>query len=176
MDKLGPKQLRVPLCVPVCPSIVASLLVFLRQSPEVHTMWVRKYNVCNPFPKLSDMQMHYNPPRRQLHSDFGDFNNGVCHVLKITVVESNPDMGLLTKQTVCFSPDLLATANTTSTMTTSVVSNRVLLVLVSVVGWRADRHNYIVSTMFFFLNFFSKSCGLCTLFVHCPIIQLSVGS
>ena len=29
---------------------------------------------------------------RQLHSDFGDFNHGVCHVLEFAVAESNPDI------------------------------------------------------------------------------------
>ena len=36
-------------------------------------------------------------PRRQLHSDFGDFSNGVCYVMKIAKTESNPDMELLTQ-------------------------------------------------------------------------------
>ena len=33
-------------------------------------------------------------PLQQLHSDFRDFDNGVCCVMKIiTIAESNPDMG-----------------------------------------------------------------------------------
>ena len=38
------------------------------------------------------------PPFRQLHFDFGDFNNEVCHVIKVTVAESNPDTGLFNTQ------------------------------------------------------------------------------
>ena len=37
----------------------------------------------------SDIKVHRYPPLRQLQSDFRDFNNGVCHVMKITVAESN---------------------------------------------------------------------------------------
>ena len=42
--------------------------------------------------------------------DFGDFNDGVDHVMKIAkpTAESNPDVGLLTQQTVCVSPGVLA--------------------------------------------------------------------
>ena len=36
-----------------------------------------------------------SPPIWQLHSDFGNFNNGVCDVMKITIAESNPDIELL---------------------------------------------------------------------------------
>ena len=35
------------------------------------------------------------PPPQQLRSDFGGFHNGVCHVMKITTAESDPDLGLL---------------------------------------------------------------------------------
>ena len=35
--------------------------------------------------------------RRQLHSDFGDFSNGVRYVMKIAKTKSNPDMELLTQ-------------------------------------------------------------------------------
>ena len=31
---------------------------------------------------------------RQLHSDVGEFNNGVCHIRKTAIADSNPDMGL----------------------------------------------------------------------------------
>ena len=34
-----------------------------------------------------------------LHVDFRDFGDGVCHVTKITVAESNPDIEPLTQQT-----------------------------------------------------------------------------
>ena len=47
--------------------------------------------------------MQCSPPIRQLHSDFGDFNNGVYYIMKITIAKRNPDMGLLTQQTICFS-------------------------------------------------------------------------
>ena len=30
--------------------------------------------------------------QQQLHSDFGDFNNKVCHGVNVTTAESNPDM------------------------------------------------------------------------------------
>ena len=33
-----------------------------------------------------------------------DFDNGVCHTMKITVAEVYPDLGLLTQQTVFFTP------------------------------------------------------------------------
>ena len=45
-------------------------------------------------------------PLRQLHSDLGDLNYGVCSVMKITRAEHNPDMEHLTQQT-CFSPNVL---------------------------------------------------------------------
>ena len=32
------------------------------------------------------------PPLLLLHSDLGDFNTGLCHVMKISIAESNPDM------------------------------------------------------------------------------------
>ena len=41
-------------------------------------------HLCN----LSDVQVPCNPPLRQLHFDFGDFNNGVCHFMKIATAES----------------------------------------------------------------------------------------
>ena len=47
---------------------------------------------------------------RQLHFDFGDLNNGVCHIMKIAIAESNPDMGLLAHQTFSCSFDVLARA------------------------------------------------------------------
>ena len=34
----------------------------------------------------------------QLLSNFEDFNNAVCHVVKITTAESSPDVGFLTQQ------------------------------------------------------------------------------
>ena len=49
--------------------------------------------MCNRFPApvctLSYIQVHCYTPLRQLHADFGDFSNGVCHV-KITIAGRNP--------------------------------------------------------------------------------------
>ena len=39
-------------------------------------------------------------PFHQLHSRLGDFSIGVCHVMKITIAEINPDLGLFTQQTL----------------------------------------------------------------------------
>ena len=41
------------------------------------------------------------PPLQQLHSDLlhsdlWDFGSGVCHVMKITIADSNPNMAVLT--------------------------------------------------------------------------------
>ena len=49
------------------------------------------------------------PPVRQLLSDTGDFNKGVCHVAKIAVAESDPDMGLfnVTNKHFCFCPNVV---------------------------------------------------------------------
>ena len=35
---------------------------------------------------------------------FGDFSGEVCHAMKVTVAESNPDTGILTQQMFCISP------------------------------------------------------------------------
>ena len=72
---------------------------------------------------LSYIQMHYYLPLQQLHFSFGDFSNRVCHFLKIFVVESSLDMGLLIQQTVCSSPKVLASANMMMIMTVSVGSH-----------------------------------------------------
>ena len=40
------------------------------------------------------MQVLCYLPLQQLQSDFGDFNNGVRHVSKITLAENDPDLGL----------------------------------------------------------------------------------
>ena len=39
-------------------------------------------------------------------ADFGDFNNGVCDVMKIAIAESNSGTGLVIQYTLCFSPDV----------------------------------------------------------------------
>ena len=36
----------------------------------------------------------YLPLRQQLHFDFGYFNDGVGHVMKITIAESNPNVAV----------------------------------------------------------------------------------
>ena len=48
---------------------------------------------------------------------------GVCHVMKITIAESIPEMGLLMQQTFCFCPNILARDNQMSIMTVSVTSD-----------------------------------------------------
>ena len=47
--------------------------------------------------------------------------NFSCHV--ISTAESIPDMGLLTQQTLCFSPDILARTNNMPILTMSVASD-----------------------------------------------------
>ena len=39
----------------------------------------------------SCIQVPCSLPFWQLYSDFGNFNNGVCYVVKITIAENNPD-------------------------------------------------------------------------------------
>ena len=51
------------------------------------------------------------PPLLKLLSDLGDSNYGVCHIMKITIAESNTDQGLLLQQPFCFNPSVLAGAN-----------------------------------------------------------------
>ena len=79
--------------------------------------------VCSCFPTLVHTvvyKMQCYPPLWHLHSDFGDFSDGVGHVVKITEAESNPDMGLLTQQTFCRSPAILARVKKIPVMTMSV--------------------------------------------------------
>ena len=56
---------------------------------------------------LLDIQAQCYSPLRLLYSDFGDFSNGVCHVNKIIIAKSNPDIELLTQQTFCVSHSIL---------------------------------------------------------------------
>ena len=44
-------------------------------------------------------------PLRQLHPDFGHFNNELCHVMKIATAESNLDTGLVVQETFRFKPE-----------------------------------------------------------------------
>ena len=72
--------------------------------------------------RLSYEQLLRYPSLWHLHSDFWDFNNQVFHVMKITIPESNPDMG---QPTFCFSSDILAGYSIkTPTMTMSSASGR----------------------------------------------------
>ena len=101
------------------------LLFFAEKSHRVRVPQTKPWGIssdgwegsmCNSFPipvhsaKVSYIQVQHYPPQWQLQSDFGDFSNEVCHVRKITIAESDPATGLLTQQTFCFSPDILATA------------------------------------------------------------------
>ena len=105
----------VCVCVRVCACVRACMCVCLfvcwfvsvpqrklRCSPNIGC----EGSVRNYFPTavciLSYMQVQSYPHLRQLHSDFGDFSNGVCHVSKIAIAESNPDMGPVTQQTFSF--------------------------------------------------------------------------
>ena len=48
----------------------------------------------NPF-VLGSHHHHHQHTIVMLPSSFGDLGNGVCHVMKITMAESNPDLELL---------------------------------------------------------------------------------
>ena len=62
---------------------------------------------------------------RQIDSDFGHFNDRVCHVMKMTTAESDPDIRLLTQHTLCCSPDVLASpVNKMPIMTMSMSEGR----------------------------------------------------
>ena len=56
-------------------------------------------------------------PHVQLHSDFGDLNNGVCYFMKIFIAESNPAMALSTHKHFALAPGVLARAKKVSIMT-----------------------------------------------------------
>ena len=47
---------------------------------------------------LTHIQVQCYLPLWWLHFDFLDFNNRVCHVMKITIAENNPDVGLFTQE------------------------------------------------------------------------------
>ena len=53
--------------------------------------------VSPPLKILSHIQMQCCSPCEQPNSKYQDFSKGVCHALKITVAERNPNMGILTK-------------------------------------------------------------------------------
>ena len=93
---------------PYCLFVIVPQIKLLRFTQY----WVRREHV-QPFshtctPTVIHVQVRCYLLLWLLHSDFGDFMNGVCHVIKVTIAESNPDMGLLAQQTFCFSSDVLA--------------------------------------------------------------------
>ena len=58
-------------------------------------------NVCNRFPTLAQhCHTHVLPATRQLQSDYGDFSDGVCHVMEITITESSPVIRLFITRTL----------------------------------------------------------------------------
>ena len=61
------------------------------------------------------MQVQCYLPLLQLGSELNDFNNGVCHVMKTAIAETNPDAGLV--NILCFSLSVLAEDNKMLTMT-----------------------------------------------------------
>ena len=72
------------------------LLAFFIYNPDGSPSNRWEGSVCNRFPTPVHTVTHTSAvlsPHWQLHSDFGNFNSGVCHVLKMTTAESAPDMG-----------------------------------------------------------------------------------
>ena len=55
--------------------------------------------------------MRRDPPLWQIHLYVGDLDNGVGHVMKIAIAQSNLDTGFLTQQTCCFSSHVPARAD-----------------------------------------------------------------
>ena len=71
------------------------------------------HTMCNHVPtplQYVALWGHGYTPLWLLHSNVRDFNTRFCHVLKISVAESTPEMGPSTKQTFCFSPNILVRA------------------------------------------------------------------
>ena len=100
-------------------------------NPQVHPLLVRKGGICNHFPPqlyiLLCIQVPCCPLLWRLKSNFGDFSNVVCSIIKITIAESNPDTELLTHQMFCFSPSILARDSKMPVMTASVASDQGLI-------------------------------------------------
>ena len=74
-------------------------LAFLSLNPGVHPMLGETVACAAVSPHLYKLscvkvQRCYNPPLQQLHSYFRDFDNGVCHLTKISIAENNLGMGL----------------------------------------------------------------------------------
>ena len=75
-------------------------------------------------------------PFWHLHSEFVDFNNRVCRVMKSIVAEINPNIWALTQQTFCFIPDGLARAKKMPVTTASVATDQgQLLLMMTVMPW-----------------------------------------
>ena len=58
--------------------------------------WDSNVSSCFPTPVNILIQVQCYLLLWQLHFNCGDSNNGVCHVTKTAIAESNPDMGCLT--------------------------------------------------------------------------------
>ena len=111
------------LCLPC----LFCLLAFFIQNSTVHPIMSERIACAAVSPHLyilSYLQAQCYPPLRQLHPYVGDFNAGVCHVIKIILADCNPNMGLLTQWRFCLSPDVLTSANNMPIMTTSVASGQ----------------------------------------------------
>ena len=82
--------------------------------PHTCTCWctskcTSRYTWSTLFPHLYMLmytQVYCYLPIPQLYSNFRDFHNSVCHVIKMTTIETNPDTGFLAQQTFCFSPSV----------------------------------------------------------------------
>ena len=73
---------------------------------------------------LPYIQVQCYPPLSQLYSGFGDLSDGVCHVIKITIAKSIPDMEFLTQRAFCFSPNFVFRDNKMPVMTVSIAFDR----------------------------------------------------
>ena len=65
------------------------------ETPDVHAILGEKVACAAVSPNsymLSYTHVQCFSPLRQVHFDFGNFNSGVCHVLKMTTAESAPDI------------------------------------------------------------------------------------
>ena len=82
----------------------------IRLKPEVHPVFGERV-ACGAVSLnlhiLSDIRVQCCPPLSPLHSDFGDLSNGVCHVMKIDIAESHPDMELLAQRAFGFSTAII---------------------------------------------------------------------
>ena len=93
-------------------------------NPEVHPALDERIMCTSVSPQfyiLPYIQVQCYPPLWQLHSDFGNFNTGVCLVMKMTTADINPDKGLSPQQIFCLSHGVLATARKMPIMAMSAV-------------------------------------------------------